>query len=57
MKHVDYVRARRRRECRDDHVARDARPLAPNIRELHRNYYLATSTAVAVTLYEDEVPQ
>ena len=31
--------------------------LAPNIRELHRNYYLATSTAMAVTLYEGEVPQ
>jgi hypothetical protein len=28
--------------------------LAPKVRELHRNYYLATSTAMAVTIYEDE---
>ena len=27
--------------------------LAPSIRELHRNYYLATTTAMTLTLYEE----
>jgi len=31
--------------------------LGPAIREIHRSYYLATSTAMAVTVYEDEVVQ
>ena len=31
--------------------------LGPKVRELHRCYYLATSTAMAVTLYEEEVMQ
>jgi hypothetical protein len=57
MKHVDYVRLGGAESVETIMWLAMRGALGPKVRELHRNYYLATSTAMAVTIYEDEVAQ
>jgi hypothetical protein len=57
MKHVDYVRLGGAESVETIMWLAMRAALGPKVRELHRNYYLATSTAMAVTLYEQEVAQ
>jgi len=54
MKHVDYVRLGGAESVETIMWLAMRGALGPKVREIHRNYYLATSTAMAVTVYEEE---
>ncbi len=54
MKHVDYVRLGGAESVEVIMWLAMRGALGGPIRELHRNYYLATTTAMTVTLYEAE---
>ncbi|WP_347557317.1 gallate dioxygenase [Robbsia sp. KACC 23696] len=54
MKHVDYVRLGGAESVETIMWLAMRGALGSTVRELHRSYYLATSTAMAVTLYEGE---
>ena len=54
MKHVDFVRLGGAESVETIMWLAKRGALEATIREVHRNYYLATSTAMAVTLYENE---
>jgi uncharacterized protein YbcI len=55
MKHVDYVRLGGAESVETIMWLAMRGALGKQVREVHRNYYLATSTAMAVTVYEDVV--
>lgn len=57
MKHADYVRLGGAESVEMIMWLTMRGALSPKIRELHRSYYLATSTAMAATLYENEEPR
>lgn len=57
MKHVDYVRLGGAESVETIMWLAMRGALAPKVREVHRSYYLATSTAMAVTVYENDLDE
>ncbi|MGI4859392.1 MAG: gallate dioxygenase [Janthinobacterium lividum] len=53
MKHVDYIRLGGAESVETIMWLTMRGALGATVREVHRNYYLATSTAMAVTVYEN----
>ena len=53
LTHADYIRLGGAESVEQIMWLAMRGALAPSIRELHRNYYLATTTAMTLTLYEE----
>ena len=55
LRHADYVRLGGAESVEQIMWLAMRGALKPRVRKLHQNYYLATTTAMTVVLYEDDV--
>jgi protocatechuate 4,5-dioxygenase beta chain len=57
LRHADYVRLGGAESVEQIMWLAMRGALGPRIRKLHQNYYLATTTAMTVVLYEDDTSE